>query len=33
MAEHPGWRSFFALLFGSAVALAILLGVAGQFPR
>jgi hypothetical protein len=33
MAEHPGWRSFFALLFGSAVALAILRGVAGQFPR
>ncbi|MET3481515.1 hypothetical protein ABIC70_001022 [Methylobacterium sp. 1973] len=23
----------FAILFGSAVALAILLGVAGQFPR
>ncbi len=32
MADHPGWRTFFALLFSSAVALAILLGVAGQFP-
>lgn len=33
MADHPGWRTFFALLFGSAVALAILFSIAAQFPR
>lgn len=33
MADHPGWRTFFALLFGLAVALSILFSVAAQFPR
>lgn len=33
MSGHPGWRTFFAILFGSAVALAILFSVADQFPK
>lgn len=33
MSGHPGWRTFFAILFGSAVALAILFSVAAQFPK
>jgi|LUMW01.1.fsa_nt_gb hypothetical protein len=33
MSSHPGWPTAFAILFGSAVALAILFGVAAQFPR
>lgn len=32
-APHPGWRWFFAILFGSAVAMAMLFGVAANLPR
>lgn len=31
--KHPGWPSFFAVLFGSAVALGVLLFLAANFPK